>query len=149
METATYDTLMGYADGAKAALDGYFAAKADPGEGLLAQILPHTAEPVEQILVRWSASYSEGGASRIEPTAWMMGLAMLGRTLLWINLHHINRTSLPGVPQGIGADRVCVTSSEGFAVWVSQTYAIESDRYLVTAAVVWLPEPPEPEPEGA
>lgn len=144
MEAKTYEALMTCADGVKAALEGYIRGESDPGDGLLAQMLPHTAEPVEQILVRWRSAYAEGGVMQIEPTAWVVGLGMLGRTIHWLNVHNISRTNHPGVPQGVGADRVCVVSKQGFAVWISQTYAIESDRYLVTAAMTWLPEPPEP-----
>lgn len=141
MNTITYDALMACADNVRVAIEHAYVKDLEPEDGLLAEVLPHTAEPVEQVLVRWRASYVEGGVVRVAETAWQTGIDMLVRTLFGLRVQQVPHAAMTEMPGWVDADRVCAVSGYGFAVWMTQSYAIELDRYVVTAYVTWLPEP--------
>lgn len=118
-------------------LEDYLRGAADPGDGVLASTLVTDEGSVTQTGVRWQAAYSDGGVAQVDPTAWLLGAAMLARTMINLRARQAPITPQYRAPDDVRGPTVASVSLHGFTVWLSQGYLLEIDRYLVGAVVTW------------
>jgi len=137
----TQEALQVQVEGARDVIGSYVSGDADPGEGLLAHVDSSDHGVVRSVSVRWQARYGEGGVTKIDQASWLLGLAMLGRTLQALKAVRAETVPVNHLTMGMTSDHA-VATGDGFAVWLSQTYEITLDRYTVIATVTWTGKEP-------
>ena len=131
-------SLQQRAEAMRVMLETYLDGGADPGDGVLASTVQSEIGDVQRVEIRWTSVYRDGGVAQVDPTSWLIGVAMVARTLIALRAQQTSIQSQSALSMASASGEFAVSASpRGFTVWMSAAYVVALDRYMVVGIVTW------------